>query len=341
MGISSHHCKRIWVVATHTSMHMPYIPGVPEEISDKIYRALEESCASCKSNLIALSGGLDSTIIAYMSRKRKPRGVAVIAEEFISTDLTYCQMVAGRMGIPMSIHAAGMTEMLDAVEETIRILENFNDIEIRNNIVMYMALKWARDNGEKSIITGDGADELFAGYRFLINKPQDELEGEIRRVCAVMHFPTQKIGKALGVEVESPFLSSQMQEIAQKMPVDLKVRSEGKERHGKWILRKMFERQIPPRIAWRLKSPMQDGAGTSGLTGLFESVIDQDEFAKRKKTIQAEDGITIRNSESMYYYDVFRRHFGPPEQVKDDPCPYCRCATRGSKFCRMCGAFPV
>ena len=54
---------------------------------------------------------------------------------------------------------------------------NFNDIEIRNNVVMYMAARWARDNGERSIITGDGADELFAGYRFLVNKSQEELEG--------------------------------------------------------------------------------------------------------------------------------------------------------------------
>ena len=33
---------------------------------------------------------------------------------------------------------------------------------------MYLAIKWAKDNGFDSIITGDGADELFAGYNFLV-----------------------------------------------------------------------------------------------------------------------------------------------------------------------------
>ena len=87
-------------------------------------------------------------------------------------------------------------EILEAVENTIKILKNFNDIEIRNNVVMYLAIKWAKDNNKKSIITGDGADELFAGYNFLVNKPEKELESEIKRVCSIMHFPTQEIGKA-------------------------------------------------------------------------------------------------------------------------------------------------
>ena len=243
-------------------MHMPDIPGVPGEISGRLYRALEESCTSCESSLIALSGGLDSTIIAYLSRKREPRGVAVIAEDFVSTDLTYCQMAAGSMGIPLSIYTAGTAEILEAAEgDDPGSWEISTTLRFENNVVMYMAARWARDNGERSIITGDGADELFAGYSFLVNKSQEELEGEIRRVCAVMHFPAQEIGKALGVEVESPFLSSPVQDIAREIPADLKVRGEGKERHGKWILRKMFEEHIPLRIAWRPKSPMQDGAG--------------------------------------------------------------------------------
>ena len=320
---------------------MPDIPGVPKGTINKLYEALEESCASCKSNLISLSGGLDSTIIAYLSKKRNPHGVAVIAEDFVSTDLTYCQMAASRMGIPLSIYTASTADILEAVEETIRILGNFNDIEIRNNVVMYMVAKWAKDRGEKAIITGDGADELFAGYSFLVNKPRGEIEGEIKRICSVMHFPTQKIGKALGVEVESPFLSDPMQEIAGEIPAELKVRGEGSERHGKWILRKMFDGCIPSRIAWRSKSPMQEGAGTAGLTGLFKSEIMQDEFVKRRDAIRDEDGVTVRSNESMYYYEVFRRNFGPPEHARDDACPYCGCATKGSRFCRMCGAFPI
>jgi len=110
-----------------------------EDISKKLYQILEESCNSCKSNMISLSGGLDSSIIAYFHKGKNPKGVAIISEDFVSTDLTYCQMISKEMGIPLSIYNVSTSTILEAIENTIKILKNFNDIEIRNNVVMYLA----------------------------------------------------------------------------------------------------------------------------------------------------------------------------------------------------------
>ena len=314
-----------------------------DDFSQKLYDALKESCNSCSSNLLSLSGGLDSSILALLLQHRKPQTVAIIAKDFLSNDLTYCQMVAKEMQMPLAIHHVTTTEILQGIEETIKILRNFNDIEIRNNVVMYLAIKWAKDNGMDSIITGDGADELFAGYNFLINTPPDRLDAEIERVCTVMHFPTQDIGKALGIRVHSPFLNDNVIQIAKKIPSDLKVRSKGTKTYGKWILRKTFESRLPKQIAWRAKSPMQDGAGTAGLTGLFNSIIDERRFVEKKLTVQNNDDVIIRSRESMYYYEIFQKHFELPaaDTGAAHPCPYCKHSVGESKFCRMCGAFPI
>ena len=280
-----------------------------EDIYDSVYSVIEESCNVCNSNVIALSGGLDSSIIGHFLRDRKDiKAVSVISEDFVSTDLTYCQMIAKEIGMPLSIYSVKTSEILEAVEETIKILKNFNDIEIRNNVVMYLAVKWAKDRGEKSIITGDGADELFAGYNFLINKSEEELEEEINRICTIMHFPTQKIGKAMGVKTESPFLDEKVINMAKKIPVNLKVGTKEEKRYGKWILRKTFEKHIPQHIIWRDKSPMQDGSGTAGLTGLFESIIDEEKYVEKKLTVEKEDKIVIRSRESMHYYEIFKKN---------------------------------
>jgi asparagine synthase (glutamine-hydrolysing) len=315
---------------------------VLEDISKNIYQILEESCNSCQSNLISLSGGLDSSIIAYFLKKRDPNGVAIISEDFVSTDLTYCQMISKEMKIPLSIYNVSTSTILEAIEGTIKILKNFNDIEIRNNVVMYLAIKWAKENNQKSIITGDGADELFAGYNFLVNKPEKELEAEIKRVCSIMHFPTQKIGKALGIEIESPFLNQKVIELANQIPSNLKIKVEDGKRYGKWILRKTFEKHIPLQIAWRRKSPMQEGAGTSGLTNLFESIINEESYVERKLTVEKNDEVVIRSRESMYYYEIFKKLYGSPiDDNAEYKCPYCKHEVNNSKFCRMCGAFPI
>jgi len=291
--------------------------------------------------LIALSGGLDSSIIAYFLKHRKPKTIAIIAEDFVSTDLTYCQRIAKEIDLPLVIHHVKTTMILEAVEETIRILKNFNDIEIRNNVVMYLAIKWAKDNGENSIITGDGADELFAGYSFLINKSESELESEIERICSVMHFPTQKIGKELGIDVETPFLKDSVVELAKKIPSNMKVKKEKDRKHGKWILRKTFEKYLPQQIIWREKSPMQDGSGTVGLTNLFESIINEEKYIEKKLTTEKEDGVIIRSRESMHYYEIYKKLFGVPKKSTENACPYCKHVVENSKFCRMCGAFPI
>ncbi len=296
---------------------------------------------SCKSDIISLSGGLDSTIISYFLKERNPRGIAIIMQDFVSTDLTYCQMASNQLAIPLTIYYVSTAEVLEAIEKTIKILKNFNDIEIRNNVVMYLAIKWAKEHGYKGIITGDGADELFAGYSFMIKKSIDKLDQEIQRVCSIMHFPTQKIGEDLGIKVESPFTDKRIIEFAKEIPPDLKVHNEKGRKHGKWILRKMFEEKIPYQIAWRQKSPMQDGSGTSGLTNLFESIIDNTKFEENKKKIENSDGIILRSKESMHYYEIFKRLYGNHGSNSETVCPYCKHDVENSKFCRMCGAFPI
>jgi len=103
-----------------------------EDISKNLYQILEESCNSCQSDLISLSGGLDSSIITYFLRKRDLNSVAIISEDFVSTDLTYCQMISKEMKIPLSIYNVSTSTILEAIENTIKILINIQRFNINN-----------------------------------------------------------------------------------------------------------------------------------------------------------------------------------------------------------------
>lgn len=311
------------------------------DFSHELFEKLGKACNQCSSNTISLSGGLDSTIIAFYLKEKNPNSVAIVSKDFESKDLVFCQLTAKEFDIPLTILNVETNEILDALENTIKILKNFNDIEIRNNVVMYLALKWAKENGVNGLITGDGADELFAGYNFLINKNQEELEKELKRVFSLMHFPSQKLGKELGVLVESPFLNEEVIELALRMPPRLKVKEQRGKKYGKWILRTTFEHKIPKKISWRQKSPMQEGAGTSYLTKFFENSVRNSEFVKKKEKIEQDSGVILRTKESMYYFEIYQKYFGTPPCSEFSSCPFCHYNTKNSKFCRMCGAYPI
>ncbi len=315
-----------------------------ENFSSEIYELLKEATLNCRSECLSLSGGLDSSILAYYLKGKKITPVAVIAKDFVATDLTYCQMIAKNFDFTLYLKTVTTEELLKGIEETIKILKIFNDIEIRNAIVMYVALNAAKEKGHTSIITGDGADELFAGYNFLLRKKEEDAQKDLERIWKIMHFPTEKLGAALGVKVESPFLTEKVRRFAEKLPISMKIRDEGDKKYGKWILRKTFEQKIPKSIIWRDKSPMQDGAGTSGLVAMFDSLISDESFGIKTKEIQSSDNVKIRTKESLHYYTIYRKYYAPPHTLHSlsRKCPFCQYPIdENSKFCRMCGSYPV
>ncbi len=313
-----------------------------EEIFEETFKKLENAITLCKSNTIALSGGLDSAIISYFLKEQKPKAITIIAKDFLATDLTYSQIISNKFGLDLKLRHVSTEEIMDAIEETIKILKNFNDIEIRNTIVNYLTLNELKKSGESSIINGDGADELFAGYQFLLTKSEDELTQELNRIQRIMHFPAQKIAEKFGITIESPFLSKEIIEFANNIPIKYKVNKHNDVTYGKWILRKSFEDKIPKAIVWRQKSPMQDGSGTAGLTDFFDSTIPDSYFEEKRKIIKEQDNVIIRSKESLYYYQIFKKDFKVNSSTNSKNCPYCRhVIEKDSKFCKMCGAYPI
>ena len=310
----------------------------------QIYRILDEVISKSKSNWISLSGGLDSSIIGYFIKSRTPKGIAVISKDFLATDLTYSQIISKHLNIPLEILYVSTEQILDGIKNTIQILRNFNDIEIRNSVVMYMTLKALHKKNINTVLTGDGADEIFAGYNFLLKKSEVDLKNELKRIRKVMHFSSQEIAKTFGIKIESPFLDNRVVEFADSIPISMKINNKNEKVFGKWILRKAFEEYLPKSIIWREKSPMQDGAGTVGLTNLFESIISDEIFIEKTKKIKVSEGVTIRSKESLHYYEIFRENFEIPKKsdLNRNFCPDCSTNINdNSKFCRMCGKFPI
>jgi len=313
-------------------------------ISEKNVRMLlEEITSQCDANWIAFSGGLDSSILGQIKKEQGLNAITIITKDFLGTDLEYSQIMGKHIGVHLELRYVNINEILDAVKGTIKILKNFNDIEIRNSIVSYLYLNTLKEKNVKKVITGDGADEIFAGYNFLIKKNHAELRTELRRMKKIMHFTSQKIASELGISVQMPYINENVIELAETLPIEHLVNQKNGVKFGKWVLRKAFEDDLPSSIIWREKTPMQDGSGTTGLTKMFDTVITDDIYQEKTKKIKNEDGVTIRTKESLHYYELYRENFKVPEyDGNKNICPDCNTELiTNSKFCRMCGKFPL
>lgn len=309
-----------------------------------IVRELEESVRRNLADGLLLSGGLDTTIIAYLASKwQKPRCVTVAFSGAPAPDVEYAELVASRLGLEHYLHYFGDEELEEGIRAAVRVMKSFDPMEIRNSAAIYVALKTGREQGIPAFMTGDGCDELFGGYSFLFSLSKGELEAALEKMWAYMRFSSTYLAEDLGVEARLPFLDREFRTFAEGLDADLKMRSEKGQVWGKWVLRKAFEDIMPHELAWRVKAPIEVGTGTATLPSLFGSRIPDSEFNEKRAKYLEEDGVVVRSKEHLFYYEIYRSMMGIPLRAEDTKaCPDCGSGVaEGASFCRTCGAYPV
>lgn len=317
-------------------MDFGYI-GVQIAMMDEITKLRNLVDESVRENIcegILLSGGLDTSIIAVVASHHNPNLKAFTVTFEQAPDLDYSIKLAKRLNLEHHIITLEEKDMLANIKPTIEILRSFDPMEIRNSVAIYSGLKFAKEY-VGSIMTGDGGDELFAGYSYLQKMSNEELVEYSKRLFETLHFSSIKLGERLGIHVRIPFLARKIKSFALTLSPDLKIR----EGVGKWILRKAFEKDLPAEFTWREKVPVEYGSGTTLLTKIIETRITNHKF-QQKRERYGKEGVEIRDKEHLYYYEIFMNVFEGIPSPKEGELMCCGCGgglPPNSSYCRICG----
>jgi asparagine synthase (glutamine-hydrolysing) len=297
------------------------------DIREQLRNKLTESVDRSRADGILLSGGLDTSILALVARPSV--GFTVALKSSLASDLVYSEKVAKLLRMQHKKMEFTTEEALATLPEVIKILKTF-DLALPNDLAIYFALRLARENGISSVMTGDGADELFAGYSYMAELPPKDLERYIRRLSQNWHFSANELGRALGVEISQPFLDEDFVRFVLEISPELKV----KDGVGKYILRKSFEDLLPAEIVWRRKEPIEYGSGFTKLHEVITNMVTDEEFQSAANEVD----IKFLNKEHFFYWRIYNRVVGkiPKASGDETSCPCCG-AGMGKYHCPTCG----
>ena len=262
-----------------------------------------------------LSGGLDSSIIAAIAKQHLEELHTFSVGIEGSNDVEAARVVAKHIGSIHHEYILTEKEIQEKLSDIIYYLESFDQDLVRSAIPCYFTSRIASDY-VKVILTGEGADELFAGYTYYKDiHDADILNRELRRSVASLHnINLQRVDRmtmAHSIEGRVPFLDLKSIELAQTIPPELKLY--GSERVEKWVLRKAFEDLLPNEIVWRVKEQFDEGSGVVHIQN--NTGYDNARGGKNVDLSSIASKVTIRSAEERYYATIFQDVFDNPEMI--------------------------
>ena len=217
-----------------------------------------------------LSGGLDSSVIAAIASKHVDEFHTFSVGLPGSSDIEAARRVAAHIGSVHHEYLMNPAEVVEKLPEIIHALESFDQDLVRSAIPTYFCARLAAEH-VKVILTGEGADELFAGYTYhRTPSDPDSLHQELCRSVSTLHnINLQRVDRLTmlhGVEARVPFLDTEYIALALTVPAELKLQALPDGRLvEKSILRTACEDLLPSDIVWRRKEQFDEGSGTLDL----------------------------------------------------------------------------
>lgn len=237
-------------------------------LMDQILESVKNRTRGLDKVGILFSGGVDSTLLAVLCA-----GLGIETELYAvgsegSPDRVFASKVANDMGLPLHIRMVDEEVVRKYTPLVLNAIEEWNVMKLGVGMTAYLAAEMAHEHGQRVILSGQGADELFAGYHRYLNfylqkgeDAQEDLKDDVENLYHVNLERDDKVTMASSVELRVPYLDLQIINIAMDIPIYYKI-SGPDDKLRKCILREVANQMgVPPEIVKRPKKAAQYGSG--------------------------------------------------------------------------------
>ena len=284
-------------------------PPDPRVLAEKLDTAVTKRLMSDVPLGVFLSGGLDSSVIAALVRRQihELHSFAVGLED--SPDLVAARRVAEHLGTQHREYVYSAQEAVRVLETVIAHLESYDSALIRSAVPCYFVSKLTSEH-VKVVLTGEGSDEVFAGYRYFkgIDDPAALHRECVQLLRGLYNINLQRVDRmtmAHALEGRVPFLDVGF--LAWAMALDPVEKVHRSNRPEKWLLRRAFEDLLPAEIVWRGKQEFAEGCGSEQvLKDHGERAVSDADFGRAAELFPADMPTT---KEAFLYRRIFEEMF--------------------------------
>lgn len=241
------------------------------ELHRLLEHSIKERTASLNEVAVAFSGGLDSSIIAYLAKGTGANVVLIHASMQNEPEVESAKQAAEALKLPLYLSLHDERDVQKMMAKVIRVIEMPDPIRVSIGIPVYWAAEQTAGMDCRVMLAGQGADEFFGGYKRYLD---DYLKGyEERTLNAIfndivgMHEVNLerdfKICRHFGVELRLPFATYAMARLALSLPLELKMERKDNTLR-KLVLRRVAKNLgLPHFIVNKPKSAIQYSTGVN------------------------------------------------------------------------------
>jgi len=231
--------------------------------------SIRERIMGLKKAALAFSGGLDSSIIAFLTKKLGLDCQLLTVGLEDQSEIYHAESVAEMLGLPIKVKTFMEEDVERVLPLVLWLIEEPNIIDASIAIPIFWVAEAASKLEYNILLAGQGSDELFGGYsRYLkdykqygINTVADSLFRDISNSYKTNFPRDNNVCSSHGVELRLPFTDLDLISFVLSLPVSLNIKS-ADDHLRKHVLRKMAKNiGLPPLVYERPKKAIQYATG--------------------------------------------------------------------------------
>ena len=285
-----------------SSNQIPTISNFDEAVSaykKALYNSIQKRSQDLSRIGIIFSGGIDSVLVAKITKELVPNVTCYTSGIAGSDDIKFSKIIADELDLDLKINELDIKDIENILPNILNIIETTNTTQAEVSIPIYGALKLAAKDGLRVVFTGQGADELFAGYPWYVQifakYGTQKLREYMMQDLLLLYKETlereDKLAMSNSIEMREPFLDSDVVRTATNIDLNLNL-SDKNDVFGKRIHRELaIQVGIPKYIAYREKQAAQHGAG---IHGILSHIAEKNGFTKKMITREYIESISKR-----------------------------------------------